>query len=117
MNRKNQKGQALVEFVILLPIFIFMLFAIIDFGKVLYTKNNLESKMDDVITLYEKAKKMEGIKEQLQLTKENIQLEQEEEQENKIFILKKDIDIITPGLNLLLENPYKAIVKRVIWNE
>ena len=39
----NRKGQALVEFVLILPIFILMLFAIVDFGMILSKKNELEN--------------------------------------------------------------------------
>ena len=47
----NKKGQALIEFVIILPIFVFMILAVIDLGKILYFGNILESKMDNVITM------------------------------------------------------------------
>lgn len=115
--QENQKGQALVEFVILLPIFIFMLFTCIDFGKILYTKNNLESKMDDVITVYDDNGNVEDVKKSLNLTKEKIDLEIKSENNYLTFSLQKKIDLITPGLNLLLGNPHEAIVKRVIYNE
>lgn len=117
MIQKNHRGQALIEFVILLPIFIFMLFAVIDFGKILYTKNNLESKMDDVITLYEKEKNLEEIKERMDFSRDKITIEKIEEGEYAHFILKKDVEIITPGLNLIFGSPYLAKVKRVIYDE
>lgn len=112
--RCNKRGQALVEFVILLPIFIFMIFAVIDIGKILYLKNNLESRMDDIITSYKNNKTFEEIQEQLE--KEHIKLEitKEEYQEIK---LTKETDIITPGLNVILGNPHLTEVKRVIYNE
>ena len=39
----NKKGQALVEFIIILPVFIFMILAIIDIGKMLYDKSAMQS--------------------------------------------------------------------------
>ena len=30
----NNKGQALIEFVLILPVFLFILFAVIDFGMI-----------------------------------------------------------------------------------
>lgn len=114
---QNRHGQALVEFVILLPIFIFMLFAIIDFGKILLTQNNLESKMDDVITLYENNKNTEEIVEKLNFDKDKISFEKLNENEYTNFLLKKEVEIITPGLNLVFGSPYYASVKRVIYNE
>ena len=50
---KNSKGQALVEFVIILPITLMLMFCIIDFGRVISVKSDLESKTDDIVTFYE----------------------------------------------------------------
>ena len=36
----NRKGQALVEFVLILPIFIMILFSIVDFGMIFNKKMN-----------------------------------------------------------------------------
>ena len=113
----SRRGQALIEFVILLPIFIFMIFTIIDFGKILYIKNNLESKMDDVITLYETNKDKDSISENLNLSKEKTNLEITKDNEYINFVLNKEVEVITPGLNLILGNSYQASVKRVIYNE
>ncbi|MHC1721443.1 MAG: TadE/TadG family type IV pilus assembly protein [Clostridiaceae bacterium] len=38
---RNEKGQAAIEFALALPIIIFLLFGIVDFGKMLYTANTL----------------------------------------------------------------------------
>ena len=114
---KKNKGQALVEFVMILPIFVFMLFATIDFGKIFYMKNNLESRMDDVIALYQKEKTLEEIKEDLNFAKEYISLEINSEEDYLEFTLEKETSILTPGLNLLLGKEYKANTKRVIYNE
>lgn len=115
--QKKKKGQALIEFVLILPIFIFMIFACIDFGKILYIKNDLESKMDDVITLYNKEKDLSSIENSLNLEKEKIKLESDTQEKYRNFILKKEIEIITPGLNLILGNPHVASVNRVVYDE
>ena len=47
---KNNKGQALVEFVIILPVMLLLIFSIIDFGIVIYEKNNLENVISDAVT-------------------------------------------------------------------
>lgn len=114
----NKKGQALVEFVIILPIFILMLLGIIDIGKIIYYQNNLENKMEDVVTLYQEKKSYDEIKEFLEKSTKNVRLEITNE-DNKYVELKveKKTDIITPGLNLVLKNPYWVSVKRVIYYE
>ena len=40
---KSEKGQAAVEFALVLPILLMLIFGIIDFGRVLYTKSALTS--------------------------------------------------------------------------
>ena len=47
----NNKGQALIEFVLILPIFIFLIFLSVDIGRILYAKNHLETKLNDAIEL------------------------------------------------------------------
>ncbi len=117
MIRKKKEGQALIEFVIILPVLIFMIFAVIDFGKVLYTKNNLENKMEDVITLHESGMDLNAIQNDLKLEKEKIELQSFVEDEYLNFTLEKKVEIITPGLNLILGSPHHAVVKRVVLNE
>lgn len=38
---KSEKGQALVEFALVLPVILLLLFSMIDFGRVLYAKSEL----------------------------------------------------------------------------
>jgi len=112
---KSKKGQALVEFVIILPIFIFMLLATIDIGKIIFQKNNLESQMSNVVDLYKNKKTFAEIESELSFNKENILLEIKNKNNDTItFTLKKELSIVTPGLNLLFENPYMVSVERVM---
>lgn len=116
--QNNKKGQALVEFVIILPIFIFMLLAIIDIGKVIYNQNRLESEMSSVVELYRNEKSYAEILDELSLNDESVTLDvTNEENETVTFSLKKEVTIVTPGLNLLFSNPYEIEVTRVIYYE
>ncbi len=107
----------MVEFAIILPIFVFILFACIDFGKIFYLKTNLESRMDDIITAYKEKRKIEEITHDFELEKEKINLTITPDTSYIEFKLQKETTLITPGLNLLLKNPYQAEAKRVIYNE
>ncbi len=49
---KSSKGQALIEFVIILPVFLMLIFAIIDFGRVIYEKNMLENVVSTASELW-----------------------------------------------------------------
>ena len=52
----NKKGQALIEFVIILPVVLMILFVIIDFSNIFYQKNHLENVVSDVASLKENGK-------------------------------------------------------------
>lgn len=118
---KNKKAQALVEFVLILPILIMMIFAIIDFGNIYVAKSNLENRMtyatevlkksDDMSTLYE-----EVLTSVNRDSNDKIQVELVFENDTDFVKVKlsKNVNIITPGLNLVLGDKYNATVERVV---
>ena len=57
----NRRGQALVEFVLILPVFLLILFTIVDFGNLLYTKNMLENQSTDIVLLFKEKKSVEEV--------------------------------------------------------
>ena len=108
----NRKGQALVEFVIILPIFLLLVMSLIDLGRIMISKNKLEDVIYDVVKYYEDNDTYEEIKSKID---EDIDLEITNNNEENITIeLKKSIEIITPGLNLFLDNPHIISAKKVI---
>ncbi|MBE6160794.1 MAG: pilus assembly protein [Firmicutes bacterium] len=113
----NKKGQALVEFVLILPIFVFMILATIDIGKIYYTKNRLENKLNDVIVMKENNKSLKEIKKNVHNDLKDTKIVINDKDEYLEFKLSKQIEIVTPGLNLIFKNPYNVEVKRVIYNE
>lgn len=106
----NRKGQALIEFVLILPVFLFILFAIIDFGVIFNAKNNLENDSIDIINLYNNGTSIEEIKE---LYKDN-EIKISREKNYYIFNITTSVNVITPGLNKILGDPYKIKVERVV---
>ena len=42
----NKKGQALIEFIIILPIFLILVMGIFDFGNIMYQRYKLENSFD-----------------------------------------------------------------------
>ena len=113
----NKKGQALVEFVIILPVFILLVLGIIDIGKILLNQNTLEHKLDDVITKYEDTQDEDELESFLQKDDKLASLDISYSDDLIEFKISKELEIITPGLNLIFKNPYKLEVKRVIYNE
>ncbi len=56
---KNNKGQALIEFILILPIILAILLYIIEFGRITIQKQQLEASIDLIVDLYEDGKKNE----------------------------------------------------------
>lgn len=113
----SKKGQALVEFVIIMPIFIMLVLGVMDIGKIMYSKITLEEQVSDVISLYQNGNNKEEIALKLKLNDDNIVLNINDSDENTDFELIKKVDIITPGLNLIFNNPYDIKVTRSILND
>lgn len=108
----NNKGQALVEFVLILPVFIFLLLVIVDFGIIFNEKNKLENNSLDLINLYKSGEAIEEIK---KIYKDSEIEILEVEGYDKITI-KTKIKLITPGLSRVFGNPYTIKVERNIPN-
>lgn len=49
--RKDERGQAMVETALLLPIFFLILSGILDFGKVLYSYSQLQTTVQETVRL------------------------------------------------------------------
>ena len=91
----NRKGQALVEFVLILPIFILLENISVDVTAMIKNSDNI----DDIKNLYPKVK---------------INISSDDKYTK--IIISDDVDIMTPGLNRVLGNPYNIKVERTIPN-
>ena len=72
---KNQKGQALVEFIIILPVTLILMFCVIDFARVISLRSDLESITQDATILLESGKTKEDIERELDLNGANLNIE------------------------------------------
>ena len=108
----NRKGQALIEFVLILPLFILILFAIIDFGLIMSKKNELENMSIDVVTLIKNGKNIDEINNMYS----DVLITKEDGNDFVKIKLSENISVMTPGLNLILGNPYKIEIERNIPN-
>jgi len=111
----NKRGQALIEFVLVLPVLLLLIFAFIDFGRIILTKNHLENVLSDVVSLYDNGRENE-IKNYLKEDDYKIDYSISKKEYTKI-VLNVNLDLITPGLNRILSNPYHVKVERSIINE
>lgn len=106
----NRKGQALIEFVLILPIFIFLLFAVYDFGMIFTTKNKIESSSSDIINLYKEGKSLDELRDMYK----DLTFSFENEDDYTKVIVSDKVKLITPGFNRIFGNPYKVMVERYI---
>lgn len=113
----NKRGQSLVEFVIILPILILLLLGMIDIGKILLTKNKLESNINDMVEEFHNKKTEKELETLMKKNNKNVALSIKRDKNYTTIQLEEEISIITPGLNLIFKPPYKIIVERVITNE
>ncbi len=112
---KNNKGQALVEFVMILPVILILIFCIIDFGRIISLKSDLESKTDDIITFYKAGQTLDEINNAMDNKDININIITNDSYTT--IKLEKNIKPITPGLSYILSDVFDVNVYRVIKNE
>jgi len=111
---KNNRGQALVEFIVILPIFLLLIISIIDFGNIISKKYSLENEIDTISDMYK-----DGKYEQINtyIKEKDIKLSYENDNELININLSKDIKIISPMLNLIFGKTYEINVEKSIYNE
>lgn len=106
---RNERGQALVEFVLILPILLLILISMIDFGSLLYQKYQLEQKLDYISDLYlgDQQADIETEKRESHIT---VQIE---EQKPLVKItVRKNANLSSPILRKILGNPYQIETSR-----
>lgn len=110
----KNKGQALVEFIIILPVLLLLILGAIDFGNILYKEYTLENDLDYVVELVRQNKmtEIDYYVKQKELTK-NI----ETKSTTTTVTLSKKVVVNTPGLNRILGKNYQIKAIRVITNE
>ena len=104
----NNKGQALVEFILIFPIIVLILCIIIDFSNVFVSENKLENKLDDVIYLIRNNKENDINNTKYSISKSGSYATVE---------LTSKVKFITPFSNIFFKNDYNISTKRVILYE
>ena len=120
----NRKAQALVEFVLILPVLIMLIFAFIDIGRIYAEKSKLESVATSVVEYIKSDEENKDVRAYLNRIAPptpmegsiSLNIESDGDKYSKIK-LSKSLALITPGFNLILGNNYKVECERVIINE
>ena len=97
----NKKGQALIEFIIILPIFIMMMLAVFDCVRIYSEKSKLEGILEDVIL-------DSGNYSDINVTKNNVNKGTE-------YVVSKKVDIVSPIVSVVTGNKYNIVVKRIVY--
>ena len=108
---KNSKGQALVEFILVLPALILLLFGMIEIGNIIYQKYTLETHIDPLIELYNNEEELIEIYE----NKNDIKADFEKSGNLVNIKVTKNVKLITPGITKFLGNPFKVEVERTFY--
>ena len=108
----NKKGQALIEFVIILPIFLLLVMGVLDFGNILQQKYKLENSVDYITDLY-KNKEEEDLA--AYLDNNDIEMHTKLGDNYAIIEISKTYDVITPGLNIIIGDTYRVSTTKSIY--
>ena len=106
---KNNKGQALIEFAMILPVILLILMYIIEFGRITLKKHELESNMDLIIDLYKENKQELNT----YLDKNNITINYRTQNNLTTIEISKDIKSNVPLINRIMGN--QITTKRTIY--
>ena len=104
---KNKSGQALIEFILILPVLLLLIFALVDFGRIILCKTHLEGVMNEVSNLPEDKLSSYLKKDTDYNIKYTIKID-----EYKNITLTTNLELVTPGLKNVLKNPYTVKVER-----
>lgn len=106
----NKKGQALIEFIIIMPVIIYIIMIIVDFMVIFSNKNKLESNMNEIVTLY-KENEIDMI------SSYNNNFKYQIDDNYSYLEISVNYQLISPGLKYVLGDPYVIKCERVVVNE
>ena len=109
---KNNKGQALVEFIIILPVFLLIVLAVIDFGNIISKKYSLENNLDTVSDMYIAGKNTDSYLNDIGAT-----MDIKNDNEFTTITLKKNIKVASPLVNVIIGKSYNIEVSKSIYGE
>ena len=115
LMKNKQSGQALIEFVIILPVVILLIFSFVDLGRIVLENNRLENLTTSVIEKYNETKKYDDVISYIDsLGYEKVDLSISAHDDMLTIKLTEKIDLVTPGLSKIMGDPYKVEVERVV---
>lgn len=111
---KSSKGQALVEFVLIVPVLIFVILAIIDISNIVINKYKLEDHISTIIDLYQN-NKTDDIN--VYCLNNGLGINYTHVGNYTTIRLEKHVNVMTPGLNNIIGKQMIIDTERTIYNE
>ena len=108
----KDKGQTLIEFVLILPVILLILLYIIEFGRITLKKQQLESNMDLIVNLYEEKKQQEL---NTYISNNNIIINYNKQNDLTTIEIKQNIKSNMPLINRIMGNTITT--KRTIYEK
>lgn len=112
---KNKKGQALVEFVLILPIIMMILCVVIDFSMIFYKKNHLEGVLNDTVLYIRHGNDISKLDNFI--NDDKIKVTTTSDQKMLTVTLKQNVTLITPFSETFFSNPYTITTDRTVLYE
>lgn len=109
---KNKKGQALVEFVIILPVLLLIVISMVDFGNLLYQKYQLEQNLEYVSDLY-----LANDTNALEQEKQRLNIKTEEDGKYVKLTIEKEAKLSSPILRRVLGENYVIATSRKLYQD
>lgn len=111
-DNMNKKGQALVEFILILPVLLLIAMAMIDIGNIFLKKYDLNNDLETVADLYTNSKTKElGV----YLAANDLTLHDETHDGMITLTLKKNIKITAPLLSNVLGKNYEIETSKILY--
>ena len=110
----NKKGQALVEFILVLPILLWIIISMIDIGNIFLKKFDLNNDLETVATLYENGD-MTNLNNYLE--EENINLSENSKDDMITLTLSQNVSISTPVIQQVLGSDYEIKTSKTIFKQ
>lgn len=109
----NKKAQALVEFILVLPVIILIILGSIDILNIVIKKNELENKVSDQIILFQSNQiSIEELEQKLKDNNTKVNINANEDSFITIEV-KEKVTFITPIVSNIL-SPFFISTKRVV---
>ncbi len=108
----NKKGQALVEFILVLPVLLIIIMSLIDVGYIFMNKYELNKELDTITELYQNSDKREVL---AYAANENIIFEESLNNHLTVLTIKKELKINAPILSNIIGKKYTIETSKSIY--